>query len=83
MTGYEFLTDSSQAVQSQLQQGTGTTPDTLINDTWTADQLRAKLLPTRHDLVYLAGHFDATRGPRGRQQDDRHARPSSRRRAST
>ena len=60
VTGYEFLTDSSLAVRDQLGLGTGTTPDTLINDTWTADQLRAKLLGgPKEDLVYLAGHFDA------------------------
>ena len=53
----------------------------LINDTWTADQLRTKLLgaPTDYDLVYLAGHFDADALLRGRQHDDpqrhRAARP--------
>ena len=42
VTGYEFLTDSSNAVKNQLQLGTGATPDSLINDTWTADQLRTQ-----------------------------------------
>ena len=32
----------------------------LINNDWTADDLRAYLLGTTHyDTVYLAGHFDA------------------------
>ena len=60
VTGYDFLTDSSTAVKNQLQLGTGQTPDSLINDTWTADQLRPKLLGApKKDLVYLAGHFDS------------------------
>jgi len=60
VTGYEFLTDSSTAVKNQLALGTGVTPDSLINDTWTADQLRPKLLGApKKDIVYLAGHFDA------------------------
>ncbi|MFP5342864.1 MAG: hypothetical protein ACLGIJ_08075 [Candidatus Limnocylindria bacterium] len=61
VTGYEFLTDSSNEVTDQLAAGTGATPATLINDTWTANDLRASLLgPTRNDIVYLAGHFDAS-----------------------
>ncbi len=62
VTGYEFLTDSSEAVRDQLRPGhRHVTPDTLINDTWTADDLRAKLLGgPKEDLVYLAGHFDAS-----------------------
>ena len=61
VTGYEFLTDSSEEVRDQLALGTGRTPDALINDTWTANDLRSKLItgPTDYDLVYLAGHFDA------------------------
>src|SRR4029077_18579313 len=60
VTGYEFLTDSSTAVKNQLALGTGSAPDSLINDTWTADQLRPKLLGApKKDIVYLAGHFDA------------------------
>ena len=46
--------------RASSQLGTGTTPDSLINDTWTADQLRPKLLGApKKDLIYLAGHFDA------------------------
>src|SRR4029079_11100672 len=62
VTGYEFLTDSSDEVANQLRLGpTAAQVDSqLINDTWTADQLRAKLFSaTKKDLIYLAGHFDA------------------------
>ena len=60
MTGYEFLTDSSNAVRTSSTWASRAPPDTLINDTWTADQLRTKWLDTpKEDVVYLAGHFDA------------------------
>ena len=69
MTGYDFLTDAANAVKTELQAGTGGAPETLITPanlspqdpaSWTADQLRAKLLGSqRHDVVYLAGHFSA------------------------
>ena len=63
VTGYDFIADSAAAVQAQLTTGMASTAvkDSLINDTWTANQLRAKLLGTSHyDLMYLAGHFDAS-----------------------
>ena len=65
-TGYDFLEDTANEIRDQLAAGTKSTPDTLIHpfdlppthpDAWTADQLRAKLLGDRHDLVFLAGHF--------------------------
>src|SRR6185437_14466119 len=74
VTGYDFLQDAADAVSVELQAGTGHTPDTLITpnnvspaDTrsyasggpWTASDLRAKLLTTRHDVMFLAGHFNA------------------------
>ncbi len=70
VTGYDFLEDAAKGVRDELAAGTGTAPDdTLITpngvspsdpQSWTADQLRAKLLTGgRHDLVYLAGHFSA------------------------
>ena len=68
VTGYDFLTDAADAVKNELAAGTGTTPDTLITpadvspldpSSWTATQLRTKLLGSRHDLVFLAGHFSA------------------------
>jgi hypothetical protein len=69
VTGYDFLADSANAVKTELQAGTNVTPETLItakdvspqdSRSWTATQLRSTLLgPTRHDIVYLAGHFSA------------------------
>ena len=63
VTGYDFLTDSSDEVASQLSDGMGAgghVDDELVGNGWFADELRAKLLGGTHeDLVYLAGHFDA------------------------
>ena len=68
VTGYDFLEDAANAVRTELQLGTGGTPDTLITPngkspqdpaSWTATQLRQKLLTNRHDVVFLAGHFSA------------------------
>src|SRR5205807_6796046 len=74
VTGYDFLQDAAEAVRNELQAGTGHIPDTLITpnnvspaDTrtyanggpWTASDLRQKLFTTRHDVMFLAGHFNA------------------------
>ena len=68
VTGYDFLTDAANAVKTELAAGTGTTPDSLItaanispldSRSWTAAQLKTKLLGSRHDLIFLAGHFSA------------------------
>jgi CSLREA domain-containing protein len=68
ISGYDFLADDAYAVQNQLQAGSGLQADTLIAPrnlpptdptAWTADQLRASLLNSRHDLIFLAGHFSA------------------------
>ena len=65
VTGYDFLTDAANAVKSELAAGTGQTVDTLITpanvspldpQSWTAAQLKTKLLGSRHDLVFLALH---------------------------
>ena len=54
--------------QDELQAGTGAAPDTLITPngkspddaaSWTATQLGEKLLGSRHDINFLAGHFSA------------------------
>src|SRR5207249_1699487 len=49
-----------------LGSGANVHSDTLITasgvppaQSWTADQLRAKLFGSRHDLIFLAGHFSA------------------------
>ena len=68
VTGYDFLADAAGAAQVDLSAGTGTAADTLITPfnvaptdplSWTAAQLKTKFLNTRHDLVFLAGHFSA------------------------
>src|SRR6185437_12501016 len=68
VTGYDFLADDAAAVRDELQQGTGTTPATLITpngvspqdpSSWTADQLRGVLFGAHHDVIFLAGHFSA------------------------
>ena len=68
VTGYDFLEDAANAVKAELQSGTGAPSDTLITpngispqdpSSWTATQLRAKLFGSRHDVMFLAGHFSA------------------------
>ena len=74
MTGYDFLADSSGSVQSTLSAGLGGSgADALISNqdvdpsdtgnpptkSWTANHLRTALLGSRHDLIYLSGHFSA------------------------
>ena len=70
VTGYDFLDDGADAVQSELASGLGSggTVNTLISaadvapvNAWNADQMRNALLENgRHDLIYLAGHFSAS-----------------------
>jgi hypothetical protein len=68
VTGYDFLEDAANAVRTELQLGTGGVPDALITPngkspqdpaSWTATQLGALLLGSRHDVIFLAGHFSA------------------------
>ncbi|MGH2473642.1 MAG: PxKF domain-containing protein [Candidatus Limnocylindrales bacterium] len=68
VTGYDFLADAADAVRVELEAGTGATSDTLITPngkspqdpaSWTATQLSTKLLGSRHDAIFLAGHFSA------------------------
>ncbi|MEM7133726.1 MAG: Ig-like domain-containing protein [Chloroflexota bacterium] len=69
VTGYDFLWDVAEAVQDELEAGLGSTANTLINtpdisptsdQAWTAEQLGNALLGSRHDLIFLAGHFSAS-----------------------
>ncbi len=69
VTGYDFLEDAALAVQDELEAGLNQTADTLIVPrdlaptdpaAWTADDLREKLLGSRHDITFLAGHFSAS-----------------------
>jgi CSLREA domain-containing protein len=61
VTGYEFMVDAAEAFGHELAAGMGRAPNTLLTSetkpTWSADELRAALLGSRHDLVFLAGHF--------------------------
>lgn len=69
VTGYDFLADGAQAVQSELAAGLGVsgTVNTLIDaadvapvNGWNADDLRTALFDNgQYDLVYLAGHFSS------------------------
>ncbi len=67
-TGYDFFADAATAIAGQLTLGTTHPTDTLIQSSgpptvaggaWTADQLRAKLLGSRHDMIFLGAHFSA------------------------
>lgn len=68
VTGYDFLADAALAIQKELEAGLNRPVDSLIADanwafrdqrSWNASQLKQQLLTRRHDLAYLAGHFDA------------------------
>ena len=70
VTGYDFIADAADAIGDDLGAGLGTagTTERLITPghlspqdpaSWDADQLRAALLTTRHDLAFLGGHFSA------------------------
>ncbi len=73
VTGYDFLADAADAVTSELAAGTASAVDTLITANgispqdprawppgpWTAANLGTKLLGSRHDVIFLAGHFSA------------------------
>jgi hypothetical protein len=68
VTGYDFLEDAANAVRTELQLGTARAVDTLVTPngkspqdpaSWTATQLGQKLLGSRHDVIFLAGHFSA------------------------
>ena len=70
VAGYDFLADSAFALRDEFTAGLGAGAriDALISPAdqapvlgWTADQLRAQLLGSRHDLGYLAGHFSTGR----------------------
>ncbi len=57
VSGYDFLTDGAQAVDSALP-GTDTASD-LINDSWTADQLRTDLFaPAAPTIDSVNAHYD-------------------------
>ena len=68
VTGYDFLADAAEAVRAELEAGTGAAADLLVTPadkspqdpaSWTATQLATKLFGSRHDVIFLAGHFSA------------------------
>jgi hypothetical protein len=68
VTGYDFLEDSSTSVADDLSAGMGVPADRLITAngispadprSWTADDLRQRVLGARNDVMFLAGHFSA------------------------
>jgi choice-of-anchor C domain-containing protein len=68
VTGYDFLADAADAVTTELQAGIGAAPQSLMtangvspqsSSSWTATQLRSALFGSRHDVIFLAGHFSA------------------------
>ncbi len=69
VSGYDFLTDVAEEIDSLLEEAIGNTPTTLIAPrdqapldplAWTGAQLIDAFLGQRHDLVFLAGHFSAS-----------------------
>ena len=68
VTGYDFVGDAAAAIATEMNAGTSSAPDTLIEaqglpptdpTAWTAGQLFTKLLAGNHDIVVLTGHFSA------------------------
>ncbi len=59
VTGYDFLIDQAQAVSATLSQRGITTITSLINNTWTAGDLRSQLIgvPQAPDINALNAHF--------------------------
>lgn len=56
VVGYDFLKDQAQAIASEMSQ-VGLTPDTLIHDSWTANDLMTLWPNTPHDLKSINAHF--------------------------
>lgn len=68
VTGYDFVGDAAVAIKAEMDAGTSSNSDTLIQppgepptgpNAWTADQLRTKLLGGNFDIAVLSGHFSA------------------------
>ncbi len=60
-TGYDFLTDSAEATRDLMDAQGLTTDDTLINETWTAADLKSAWTgagATRQDLASISAHFE-------------------------
>jgi CSLREA domain-containing protein len=68
VTGYDFVGDAAVAIKAEMDAGTNSSADTLIQapglpptdaSAWTANQLRTKLLGGNFDIAVLTGHFSA------------------------
>ena len=68
ITGYDFVGDAAVAIKAEMDAGTNSTADTLIQppgepptgpNAWTANQLRTKLFGGNSDIAVLSGHFSA------------------------
>ncbi len=68
VTGYDFVGDAAVAIKAEMDAGTNSSADTLIQapglpptdpSAWTADELRTKLLGGNLDIAMLSGHFSA------------------------
>jgi hypothetical protein len=68
VTGYDFVGDAAVAIKAEMDAGTNSTSDTLIQapglpptdpTAWTANQMRTKLLSGNFDVAVLTGHFSA------------------------
>ncbi|EDY82808.1 hypothetical protein VDG1235_2431 [Verrucomicrobiia bacterium DG1235] len=64
VTGYDFLDDAALEILVEFEEALGAPVDSLIADAslspdegWTATQLSELLFGSRHDLIFLAGHF--------------------------
>jgi len=68
VTGYDFVGDAAVAIKAEMDAGTNSSADTLIQapglsptdpSAWTANQLRTKLFAANFDIAVLTGHFSA------------------------
>ena len=68
VTGYDFFRDGAESVKTDLNAGTGKTADTLfaangfgepVAGAWTGTQLKTAVTGSRHDLIFMGGHFSA------------------------
>ena len=68
VTGYDFVGDAAVAIQAEMDAGTNSVANTLIQPpgepptgphTWTANELRTKLFAANFDVAVLTGHFSA------------------------
>ncbi len=57
VTGYDFFIDGAQAIADTMNSAALLTDDTLINDDWSADDLRSSFLSQSHDISTVNAHF--------------------------